>query len=185
MNQIHGLALISYLAQASPGKWIGRTALMKYLYFLQEARRVPLGYHFTLYSYGPFDAAVLNDLGSAEALGLVRSTLAAYPTGYGYRIESDIDLKDVTELAGDLLLEHKDDIDWVLAEFGSKTAADLELESTIVFVERETSRAGKPVPIGSIVGHVHDVKPHFKEAEIESRVKTLMERDLLHNVTPF
>ena len=166
MNQIHGLALISYLAQASPAKWIGRTALMKLLYFLQEARDVPLGYHFTLYSYGPFDAAVLNDLGGAEALGLVRSTL------------------DVTKLGGDLLREHKGDIDWVLAEFGSKTAADLELESTIVFVERETSRGGEQVPIESIVGHVHDVKPHFKETEIKGRVEALMERGLLHNVTP-
>ncbi len=184
MNQIHGLALISYLAQASPAKWIGRTALMKLLYFLQEARDVPLGYHFTLYSYGPFDAAVLNDLGGAEALGLVRSTLEAYSTGYGYRIESDIDAEDVTKLGGDLLREHKGDIDWVLAEFGSKTAADLELESTIVFVERETSRGGEQVPIESIVGHVHDVKPHFKETEIKGRVEALMERGLLHNVTP-
>jgi hypothetical protein len=61
------IGLIAYLAKRSP---IGRTALMKYCYFLQALRGVPLGYNFSLYSYGPFDAAVLSDLGDAEALGL-------------------------------------------------------------------------------------------------------------------
>ena len=42
-------ALIAYLAEHSPSKWIGRTALMKYCYFLQVLRDVPHGYNFTLY----------------------------------------------------------------------------------------------------------------------------------------
>ncbi len=32
---------------------LGRTAIIKCLYFLQEAEGVPLGYRFTLYTYGP------------------------------------------------------------------------------------------------------------------------------------
>ena len=48
---------------------LGRTALMKFLYFLQQVRGVDLGYNFTLYTYGPFDAAVLEDLSSTTSLG--------------------------------------------------------------------------------------------------------------------
>ena len=63
------LALISTLAERTTGKPLGRTALIKLCFFLQTMRSVPLGYHFTLYSYGPFDPDVLADLNSAEALG--------------------------------------------------------------------------------------------------------------------
>jgi hypothetical protein len=42
------IALITRLVEKVPG--LGRTALMKYCYFLQTLRRVPLGYSFTLYS---------------------------------------------------------------------------------------------------------------------------------------
>ena len=43
--------LIAYLAEHTPAKWIGRTALMKFCYFLQVVKEVPLGYNFSLYSY--------------------------------------------------------------------------------------------------------------------------------------
>ncbi len=79
------IALIAQLAEITPN--LGRTALMKYCYFLQTIRKVPLGYSFSLYSYGPFDSDVLSDLGSAEALGGVKTRVEYHPGGYGYRIE--------------------------------------------------------------------------------------------------
>jgi hypothetical protein len=179
------LAMIAYLAQNAPNKWIGRKALMKYLYFLQILRGVPLGYHFTLYSYGPFDSSVLNDLGSAEALGLVESTLEAYPSGYGYRIESKIEADDINELGGELLSKNRDNVNWVLKEFGGRNVGELELESTIVFVEGGASKGGTSLPINDLVSQVHDVKPHFLKAEIEQRIGALQNLDLLKHVTPF
>src|ERR1041384_2648386 len=94
-------AVIAYLAEHSPAKWIGRTALMKYCYFLQVLRDVPLGYNFTLYSYGPFDSTVLSDLGNAEALGIIEETPML--TGYGYKIKNVVPDEDLTELAGQFL----------------------------------------------------------------------------------
>ena len=55
------LSLIPVLAESHPSHHIGRTALMKYMYFLQTLRGVQLGYNFSMYSYGPFDADVLSD----------------------------------------------------------------------------------------------------------------------------
>ena len=179
------LAMIAYLAQNAPNKWIGRTALMKYMYFLQILKGVPLGYHFTLYSYGPFDSSVLHDLGSAEALGLVESALEAYPSGYGYRIESKIEADEVRELGGDLLSKNRDEVDWVLKEFGGSNVAELELESTIVFVEREASKGDTLFTVHDLVGQVRDVKPHFSRVEIEQRVGRLQKLDLLKHVIPF
>src|SRR5262249_12172233 len=53
------LATIVALVERSSGKSLGRTAVMKLLYFLSALRGVQLGYRFTLYSYGPFDSEVL------------------------------------------------------------------------------------------------------------------------------
>jgi len=55
------LSLIPVLAESHPSHHIGRTALMKYMYFLQTLRGVQLGYNFSMYSYGPFDADVLSE----------------------------------------------------------------------------------------------------------------------------
>src|SRR5579872_1325193 len=80
------LGLLPTLVERASSGHIGRTALMKYMYFLQTLRGVPLGYNFSLYSYGPFDSDVLADLSSAEVLKIVEITPVEFPGGYGYRI---------------------------------------------------------------------------------------------------
>src|SRR5579864_5148815 len=80
------LGLLPVLAERAPSGQIGRTALMKYMYFLQTLRGVPLGYNFTMYSYGPFDSDVLSDLSSGEGMNVVTSTPVVFSGGYGYQI---------------------------------------------------------------------------------------------------
>ena len=109
------LAVIAKLATLAPAGYLGRTALMKFCYLIQTVRHVPLGYRFTLYSYGPFDSDVLSDLGTAENLEAVKATVVQYSGGYGYRI-SKADRAEATIEAGIGLLEsHTGDIDWVIA----------------------------------------------------------------------
>ena len=107
------IAVITRLAEKSSGS-LGRTALMKFCYFLQTLRDVPLGYHFTLYSYGPFDSDVLADLDMAEALGTVQSTVVPYSGGYGYEIKPTDQSQATVRLAADFLGKHQEDIDWVV-----------------------------------------------------------------------
>jgi len=59
---------------------------MKYMYFLQAVRGVPLGYPFSMYSYGPFDSDVLADLSTAEALSSITVTPVSFSGGDGYQI---------------------------------------------------------------------------------------------------
>src|SRR2546428_613825 len=120
------LALITSLAGQAPGQF-GRTALMKFAYFLQAVRRVPLGYHFTLFSYGPFDSRVLNDLHHAEVLGGVDVETVYFPQGYGYLVSPGKAAEKLKSKASDFLAKYREDIDWVVREFGSRTAGELEL----------------------------------------------------------
>jgi hypothetical protein len=77
---------IHTIASKLRGADLGRTPLMKLAYFAQELHGVPLGYHFSLYSYGPFDSSVLSDLDIAKAMTAVDVSIVHHALGYGYRI---------------------------------------------------------------------------------------------------
>lgn len=176
------LAVFSELVSRISSKSIGRTMLMKLCYFLQEVKGVPLGYRFTIYSYGPFDSDVLSDLSTAVSLGAIKSTVVYNSVGYGYELEPG-DYAEVIKQAGEIFLsEHRTDIDWVIKEFSQKSASDLELESTAVFVDRETKALGEQIAISDLADKVHRLKPHFKKDYIEDRAKALNESGLLSSI---
>lgn len=166
--------LIKTLARKCPNR-MGRTALMKFMYFLQTLRDVPLGYRFGLHSYGPFDSDVLSDLGEAELLGYVNSEVKDYPGGYGYEI-TGTDPSSESEF----LDEYEDDIGWVIKEFGPGNSADLELSSTIVFADREERPSSHSIE--DLASLVHQVKPHFSKARIIRRIERLNEKGLLESI---
>lgn len=175
------LGTIIELAAKTPAG-LGRTALMKYAYFLQVLRGVPLGYHFSLYSYGPFDAEVLDDLEYAQSLDAVNITLEFHPGGYGYRTQPGKASEEFKEKARGFLTAHQEDIDWVLREFGGLTAAQLELASTMVLVDREAERSGETLSLEELVHQVQEVKPRFTDAHVRVQAESLREKGLLQSV---
>jgi hypothetical protein len=177
------LALIASLAERSPSGFIGRTALMKFFYFLQCVRQVPLGYNFTLHSYGPFDRNVLDHLDHAEAFGAVKSNVVYYPGGYGYEIRPGDQNGDVKKLASEFLNQHDADINWVISEFGNLDSANLELESTIVYVDREAARNSETLSDVELIRRVSDVKPRFALSTVRDHLQSLKQKKLLLSVT--
>lgn len=173
------LALIPMLAGKTPGGRMGRTALMKYMYFLQTLRELPLGYRFTLYSYGPFDSDVLADLGTAEDIGAVESEAISYPGGYGYAIKPGPKAEWLQDRASRFLSKHKADTSWVTEKFGSYTSAQLELVSTIIYVDREAARCREKIKLQNLAQRVQEVKPHFREQDILSFAQRLADDRLL------
>ncbi len=176
------LGLIPVLAEKHPAGYIGRTALMKYMYFLQTLRNVPLGYSFSMYSYGPFDSDVLSDLSTAESLNFVSSAAISFHGGYGYRIHPAVGAEVVKNEVKEFLVKYKDDIDWVISEFGRLNSAELELASTIVYVDREFAEVGLPDPRAHLVGLVNEIKPHFGRDQIERSVGTLQQKGVLTSI---
>lgn len=175
-------ALIPVLAAKSKGGGMGRTALMKYMYLLQTLRGVPLGYRFTLYSYGPFDSDVLADLSVAEAFEAVKSELELYPGGYGYRIRPDHNAEWVERRARKLLARYEKDVDWVIKKFGSYTSSELELVGTIVYVDREVG-GKKRVGLEHVARLVHEVKPHFSQEKVLRYARQLASDRMLNVAT--
>jgi len=173
------LAVITELAARAPNGHLGRTALMKFSYLLQTVRGVPLGYRFTLYSYGPFDSSVLSDLSTAETLKAVQSRITYYSGGYGYQISQGECGGSAREAGQEFLNRYQESLDWVLGEFGTHSSADLELESTIVYVDLEAARKSEVLPVEILAQRVRDVKPRFKEEYIREKASQLHAKGLL------
>lgn len=181
MNEIYKarLGLLPVLAERAPSGHIGRTALMKYMYFLQVVRGVPLGYNFSMYSYGPFDSNVLADLSSGEMLNIVDVTPVEFAGGYGYRIRPGARADSAKRNAASFLAEHSEDISWLFSVFGKLNSAELELTSTIVYVDREFAEQTQRGSVSEIVARVNEIKPHFTCEQVQGFVEEMLKQDVL------
>jgi hypothetical protein len=176
MNEIDKsrLGLLPVLAERAPAGHIGRTALMKYMYFLQTLRGVPLGYSFSMYSYGPFDSAVLADLSSGETLNIVDVTPVEFSGGYGYQIRPGVRAEAAKRNAAQFLSKHREDVDWLFSTFGNFNSAELELASTVVYVDQELAERHERGSIDGVAQRVNDIKPHFNHEQILGFVENLL-----------
>ncbi|HUE13063.1 MAG TPA: hypothetical protein VMR25_02760 [Planctomycetaceae bacterium] len=169
--------LIELVARA-PVK-LGRTALMKLAYFLQTAKGVPLGYHFRLYTHGPFDCDLLSDLEQACSIGAVSSEMITFASGYGYEFTPGPKHELLQKVAAKELAVHREAIQWALENYAERSAADLELLSTIVYADREASHARQRMTFEELGRKVKQVKPRFSDATILRNINELARDGLL------
>src|SRR6266702_5171159 len=118
---------LALLAEFARRARLGRTAIIKLCFFLQESKAVPLDYQFSLYSYGPFDSDVLADITTAERLNVLKSNVVSYSSGTGYEYSLGSEAGSIDQFASEFLAEYKESINWILTHFGKKTAGELEL----------------------------------------------------------
>jgi uncharacterized protein YwgA len=177
------IAVLARMVKNAPSKSLGRTQIMKLFYFLQELKGVPLGYDFRLFNYGPFDSEVLSDLSSACGLGIVVEDTVLYPSGYGYAIKPGPQAdRFEADLASDDALGSQ--VDLVVREFGAFSASELELRSTVLFVDREFAGGVQEATADQISERVRQIKPHFDSATIRRRVLEMAEKGHLQNLSP-
>ncbi len=177
-------AALASLAGAAPGRSIGRTAAVKLLYFLQELFDVPLGYDFRLYTYGPFDDEVLHDLGTAVSIDVLTEETVQYKSGYGYLIKPGNKADAIKRLASKWLETYRPAFDSVIEEFGSWSASDLELGSTVLFVDREFESTGRSASTQEVAKRVREIKPYFSDSTVLLRVKQFLGKGWIRSITP-
>lgn len=169
---INRLALMSKLTGT---RSLGRTAIMKMLFFLQEFSGVVLDYQFSLYSYGPFDSEVLADIATVERIGAVKSTPVFYHSGNGFQYSRAAGAERLEALADEFLQQYSDKISWCLQSFGTKSASELELLSTLFFV----AKFHKPKDVDQLIEQVKLIKPHFSKEQIRNGFIELTELNVL------
>ncbi len=145
---------------------LGKTAVQKLMYLLDELYRVDTGYEFGLYTYGPFDSKLLSDLDYLEALGGVEVEPVEGPFGMGYAISPAPRSKAIGDKGRAHLDANRDKLSTLVTEFAHRTATELELLSTLVYVHRALGQGGS-VPRGELVELVRAIKPKFTTASID------------------
>lgn len=178
----HRFALIVALVEKAPSGYLGRTAIMKSVYLLQVLRDLRLNYRFGLYTYGPYDSDVLDDLAFARSLAAVTVDPVEYPMGYGYQVRPGPAAGQIKARAAEFLAKHDHDIAWVMREFGDRTASELELISTIVYADRSLAAKNQRVPLPDLVRRVRAVKPHFTERQVLEFAESLRVKGLLQAI---
>lgn len=169
--------VLARLVRNAPQGKLGRTALMKLAYFLQEIEGVSLGYDFRLHAYGPVAHEVLSDLATATALGILDESVALTERSYEYEI--------VAGGRGGARTAGSDDpdlcrsVDRILAAFGTLDSADLELLSLIVFADREFTNSESRWTSARLLDRVQGFRPNLTKAEISARLDFLMNRGWL------
>ncbi len=157
------LGVILRLVEQSPQGTLGRTAIVKLLYLLQEVRGVPLGYDFRLYTYGPFDSDVLNDLETGQSFQALHIRTVLYHSGYGYDVKAGSKAAAVKECVADWLASHESELAWAVKNFAGRSASELEIIATIVYVAREFAKQKKRHTLADLAQRVREVKPRFVE----------------------
>lgn len=171
-------ALIAELAKRLDGirEQFSKTALVKLVFFLQEVYGVDCGYDFAMYSYGPFDSQLLNDLALVKHFGCVTVEAVSSALG-GYHIRPTNEADCVRDRAAKFLdaRETQKALDSLVKTYGAKSARDLELRATIVYIERDLRRKGKEATKFDVCRIVNEIKPKFPSQEIERAVNELSE----------
>ena len=166
---------LALLAEFARRARLGRTAIMKLCFFLQESKGVPLGYQFSIYSYGPFDSDVLADIATAERLNVLKSSVVYYASGTGYEYALGSDAASLNAMTSDFLNSHMRSIDWVFTHFAKKTAGELELLSTTLFV----AKFHNPKDVERLIDQVEFIKPHFSRERIQKGFDELVSLNIL------
>jgi len=167
----HQYALIILLAEKmqEKGRRFGKTALQKLVYLLQTVFRVPVGYEYSLYLHGPFCSELMDDLDYVDYIdGVTVDT-----EEHGYNISPSQNARLIKDKARDFLCIYQPHVEQLLHEFGPLRVRNLELISTIIFVDRDAVANERGLTKSSFINEIMNIKPHFSRDEIEQAVEKL------------
>ena len=157
---------------------LGKTAIMKIVFILQQVFGFRLGYDFDIYTYGPYAVDVADDLNMLVQEGFVDADIYEYKNSPAYRFNATEKIKNLPALL--LSDDEQTKISQVLTLFGDKNVKELELDSTIIYIKNLYVRNKWDEIKADIINDVHEIKPHFSNYEIESAYDALHEHGMLN-----
>lgn len=149
----------------------GKAALQKLIYLLQTVFKVPVGYQYSLYIHGPFCSELMDDLDYVSCIGGVVVTMDQDSSGYSILPSHNAVL--IKNKGQDFLTTYQPQIKKLLTEFGSMRVRDLELRSTIIFVDRDAVTSNREIKRIDFIQEIKGIKPHFSYEEIKKTVAEL------------
>jgi len=174
------IAVMCKILEEKPN--LGKTAMVKYVFLLQKVYKVPLGYDFEIYTYGPYSSEVVEDIDYARHLNIIAMERVEYPRYIGYSLSLLDNANTVLCEEKDFVSKYHEEIKEVVELFGDKTAKDLELATTIIYLYGNYIANGWKCTLDEISSGVHDIKPHFSLETIKDECRHLDNLGILKRV---
>lgn len=172
MDMVKRFNIIHELAVRKPE--LGKTAMVKYLFLLQQVYKLPLNYDFEIYTYGPYASEVMEDISLAERQDVISIETVPYPGHMGYSIRAK-NYTDDKNFSTDV----ENGITELLELFGGKKAKELELSTTIIYLYHNSKMNSWDCDKETITNYVHEIKPHFTLETIEDEYDNLEKNGIL------
>ncbi len=157
----------------------GKTALQKSFYLMQELYGLGTGYDYEFYNYGTFSQDLAADLSTAEALGIVEIK-GHSPAGVDIRA-GGADLDEWSSVEFPLPEGSSEAISQFKTHYLQTNRREMELDSTVVYVDRDLVRKGTPVNLNRFIDIVISVKSHFSRDEVNDSVQKIRDRGFVLN----
>lgn len=170
MSLSHRKSVILNLLLRNPD--MGKTAVMKAVFMLQQVKGIPLGYDFSIYTYGPYASDVMEDIDELVFEHFLSSKMYLYNNYVGYclRVTEGVKQADAPLETGEAQA-----LEDVVGFVHGKTAKELELYSTIIYVDDLYQKNKWPGGKTQIAEKVHEIKPHFSMDTIQAAYGSLKE----------
>ena len=172
------LAVISEIV--SKHENLGKTTMMKFIFLLQQVYKVPLGYDYDIYTYGPYSPVVAGDVNYAADFDVIQLVSSSNHTGYELRVTKQT--PDIISNEKDFIEEHGQSISTVIELFGEKTTRDLELITTIIYFYSLRLFLNKDTSVVPITERVKAIKPRFETEIIEAEYEYLESLGILEKL---
>jgi uncharacterized protein YwgA len=142
--------------------------LQKMVYLTQELEGLKLGFDYDLHFYGPYSAQLNGITSKLAAEGIIKFDYE----GYSHLMSITDDAKKaVAEDAADIENETKESINNILSCYETKTASELELLATTLYVIRYFDNTQDTQ---KILAGVHKIKGEkYKDSQIKQSINEL------------
>lgn len=163
-NKYALLVLISDIMNQKKFK-LGKTSLQKLIYLLKSLYELPINYSYNFYIYGPYSSEVAGDLDYLDSIDILSVSFEDYGNYRGFNITPNKKSKKIIERAENFIKKNREKVEEIVEFYGGKTARELELIGTIVYLIKEEGIAQE-----LLVERIKELKPHFDETEIKSGI---------------
>jgi uncharacterized protein len=160
-------ALVTYIVKTvGDTKPIGKKAAQKFVHLVEDAARVPTGFDFTIYTYGPFSRTLSSEidaLASSRAIDVFFNQQRS-----SFEISPGENANNQIGLGSGYINENKQKIDALLSKLKGKSGLELELYSTLVFLIRHVENMNTDI---DVIEQLLRLKPKYKRTEVDATLK--------------
>ncbi len=174
MKRLQRAAVLVSLIEAmrEEDSWCGETNIQKACFFLQEVTRVPLGFDFILYKYGPYSFDLTDELTSLQADSILALRIRDPKYGPCYLPGELSEL--VKGRFRNTIRRYEEHTRFVATRLGTKGVQELECLATALYVTRDLGET--KAQIAERASEVTDLKPHIR---MDQAQKALREIDVM------